>query len=253
MIKVEKELLYKLKPFFKDIRFYMGNTVLDGMFGEAYTNDINNPRFAILLTRKFLFVSGKIEKEELKNILDNYKEYKLIASDDLGVLIQQIYKDKIIKKERYSLKKNPKFDLIKLNQIVNCLPNKYSIFKIDVKIANRIKKEEFLSITNDYARLGIGYCVIYNNEIIGVASSSSIIYNDGIEVNIKVKEEYRRQGIASALAAKLILECIKQNRKISWDAANLNSLGLAEKLGFEYDSTYNTYSIISDLSKGVNV
>ena len=32
--------------------------------------------------------------------------------------------------------------------------------------------------------------------------------------------------------------------KISWDAANTNSVGLAQKLGFEYDSTYNTYNFI---------
>ena len=32
--------------------------------------------------------------------------------------------------------------------------------------------------------------------------------------------------------------------KISWDATNTNSVGLAQKLGFEYDSTYNTYNFI---------
>lgn len=44
------------------------------------------------------------------------------------------------------------------------------------------------------------------------------------------------------MASKLILECLKQKRKISWDAANTNSVVLAEKLGFKYDSKYNVYS-----------
>ena len=84
---------------------------------------------------------------------------------------------------------------------------------------------------------------MYNDIIIGVVSSN-IFYNDGIEVNIKVKEDYRRKGIATTLASLLILNCIKENKKISWDAANLNSVGLAQKLGFEYDSEYDCYKLI---------
>ena len=81
---------------------------------------------------------------------------------------------------------------------------------------------------------------MYNNEIIGVASSN-IFYKDWIEVNIGVKENYRRRGIATAMAANLILECLRENKKISWDADNMNSVRLAQKLGFEYDSTYDIY------------
>ena len=118
----------------------------------------------------------------------------------------------------------------------------YKFVRIDQKIADRIKKENFINITDDYKENGIGYCCIYDNDIIGVASSN-IIYNDGIEVNVKVQDNFRRKGIATILASKLILECIKENKTISWDAANLNSVGLATKLGFEYDSPYDTYMI----------
>lgn len=43
------------------------------------------------------------------------------------------------------------------------------------------------------------------------------------------------------MASKLILLCVEYDKKISWDAANLYSVKLAQKLGFEYDSTYNIY------------
>ena len=46
------------------------------------------------------------------------------------------------------------------------------------------------------------------------------------------------------MASNLILECLEKNKKISWDAANINSVNLAKKLGFEYDSTYNIYSFL---------
>ena len=71
--------------------------------------------------------------------------------------------------------------------------------------------------------------------------SSNIIYNDGIEINIKIDKKFRRKGIATALAAYLILKCMEKDIKVSWDAANLNSVGLAKKLGFRF---YGPYTVI---------
>ena len=244
MQKVNNEILYKIKPLFTDIRFYMGNTVLDGMFGEAFTDNLDNPKFALLHARNYLFISGEISESKLKKVLQNYDKVRIIPSDNLKPIIEKLYGEKIIEKNRYSLKKNSKFDINKLEKMIEDLPTKYQITKIDENLANRIKEENFLSITIDYKNYGIGYCVIYNNDIIAVATSSAIVYKNGIEVNIKVKEEYQRQGIASALAAKLILECLKQNKEVSWDAANLISLKLAQKLGFIYDSTYSIYEFV---------
>lgn len=242
--KVENRDLEKLKNLFKDIRFYMGNSVLDGTMGEAYVDNISNPKFAILIVRKYCFISGNIEKENLYKLINNkLTQYILIPSDNLKSIIEEIFKDSVNKLERYSIKKNPVFDKKKLQEYINKVSKEYNIQAIDNKIANRIKEEKFINITDDYEKNGVGYCCTYNNEIIGVASSN-IFYIDGIEVNIKVKDEYRRKGIASALASKLILKCLEENKKISWDAANLWSVGLAEKLGFEYDSTYNIYKLI---------
>lgn len=227
----------------------MGNSVLDGMMGEAYTDNISNPKFAILIVRKYCFMSGNIEKEDLYKLIDSkLKQYIIIPSDSLKTIIEEIFKYNINKLERYSIKKNPLFDKQKLQEYIEKAPKDYKIQEIDKNIAEKIKEEKFINITDNYEKNGVGYCCIYNNEIIGVASSN-IFYKDGIEVNIKVEDEYRRRGIATALASKLILKCLEENKKISWDAANLWSVGLAEKLGFEYDSTYNIYKFIRDNKK----
>ncbi len=242
--KVENKNLEKLKNLFIDIRFYMGHSVLDGTMGEAYADNISNPNFAILIVRKYCFMSGNIGKENLHKLIDNkLKQYIIIPSDSLKNIIEEIFKDNINKLERYSIKKNPLFDKQKLQEYIEKAPKEYPIQEIDKNTAEKIKEEKFINITDNYKKNGVGYCCIYNNEIIGVASSN-IFYKDGIEVNIKVKDEYRRRGIATALASKLILKCLEENKKISWDAANLWSVGLAKKLGFEYDSTYNIYKFI---------
>lgn len=234
--------LSKIVSLFEDIRFYMGHSVLDGVMGEAYVDDILNPKIAFLTVRSYCFISGNIEREKLKDIIDkNFKDYKLIPSDNIAKKIEEIYYNDIIKSQRYSIKKEVVFDINRLKEMSNNLENDFKIIKIDGTLASRIKKKNFINITDDYEKYGIGFCCIYNNEIVGVASSN-IFYKDGIEVNIKVDEQYRRKGIATAMASNLILECLEQNKRISWDAANMNSVGLAEKLGFKYDSTYNIYS-----------
>lgn len=231
----------KIKPLFKDIRFFMGNSVLDGVMGKAYVDNTLNPQIAFLVVRSYCFMSGNLSKEKLKDIInDNFKNFILIPSDSLKSKIESIYKDSIIKRQRFSIKKEVKFNENKLKDMVNKIPSKFEIVKINKNLADRIKKEDFINITDDYEKNGIGYCCMYNKEIIGVASSN-IFYKDGIEVNIRVKENYRRRGIATAMAANLILECLRENKKISWDAYNINSVKLAEKLGFEFDSAYDTY------------
>ena len=121
--KVENRDLEKLRNLFKDIRFYMGNSVLDGMMGEAYTDNISNPKFAILIVSKYCFMSGNIKKENLYKLINNkLKQYILIPSDNLKNIIEEIFKDNINKLERYSIKKNPIFDSKKIERIY-----KYSV------------------------------------------------------------------------------------------------------------------------------
>ncbi len=238
---VDQNDLNKIKPLFKDIRFYMGRSVLQGLMGNAYVDNLNNPQIAFLVVRSYCFISGYPDKNKLKKIIDeNFKDYKLIPSDNLKALIEDIYQENIIKLERYSIKKEVSFDIDKLQKMSDSLEENYKILKINEDLASRIKEEDFINITDNYKKYGIGYCCIYNNQIVGVASSN-IFYQDGIEVNIYVEEEFRRKGIATALASNLILECLNQNKKVSWDAANINSVNLAKKLGFTYDKPYDFY------------
>ena len=245
---IDKNDLLKIKHFFNDIRFFMGNSVLDSTMGEAYVDNIKSPRISFLVVRKYCFISGNADEEYLKRIIDQkFRCYTLIPSDNIANQIEKIYSNNIKKSHRYSIKKDTIFDIEKLNNMANSLEKKFKLVKIDENLADKIKKIEFINITDNYKENGIGFCCIFNDEIIWVASSN-IFYKDGIEVNIKVKEKYRRKGIATALASRLIIECIKQNKKVSWDAANTYSVGLAQKLGFKYDSTYNIYNFI----EGVN-
>lgn len=46
------------------------------------------------------------------------------------------------------------------------------------------------------------------------------------------------------MASKLILNCLEQNKTISWHAKTIASVKLAEKLGFKYHSSYDVIKIV---------
>ena len=243
MVQVSGNDLKILRPLFNDIRFYMGKSVLDGKQGKAFTDNKKDPGFAYLQNKFYYFISGNITFEQLKKVI--YKITKagrclIVPSDNIGKMLESLFQEQFFKKKRYSIKKNTRFDLDKLKTYISNLSSKYELKNIDEHLSERIIAENFKNITDNFTENGIGVCCLYNDELIGVCASN-IVYNDGIEVNIRTKEGYQRQGIATAMAAKLILECLARGKNVSWDAANLESLKLAEKLGFEYDSAYDVY------------
>ena len=74
-------------------------------------------------------------------------------------------------------------------------------------------------------------------------ASSYVVYDKGIEIEIDTKREYRGKGLATVVGAKLILECLANNITPSWDAHDLRSVHLAEKLGYHLSHDYVVYEV----------
>ena len=92
----------------------------------------------------------------------------------------------------------------------------------------------------DYEKRGIGVAVLYNGKPVSGASSYTI-YNEGIEIEIDTMPEFRRKGLATACGARLILDCLDCGLYPSWDAHDLRSVALSEKLGYHMDQEYSVY------------
>ena len=60
-------------------------------------------------------------------------------------------------------------------------------------------------------------------------------------MSIFVADEYRRQGVATALAAHLLCWCLQNHVDPHWDAANPESCRLARKLGYVPAGDYQAY------------
>ena len=94
----------------------------------------------------------------------------------------------------------------------------------------------------DRRALGRGFAVMKEGQIVSAASSYSR-YREGIDIEIATLKTERHRGLASAVAAKLILACLDEGLYPAWDAANKMSVKLAEKLGYEFSHEYVCYGV----------
>ncbi|QHQ62331.1 GNAT family N-acetyltransferase [Anaerocolumna sedimenticola] len=257
MIELEKGNRYKIEKFFITMHDTVILTCLQGHMGRAFTDDLQNPACAMVQGGDFCFLNGDATKESTNQLISqilNLTELPLafVITDNtkIGDKIEQIYGDNCKKIKRYSIKKKKdEFNIEYLRSIVRKLPNEYTISPINEIWYDEALKEawskdfvsNFLS-KEDYLTRGIGRVITYNGKIISGASSYTI-YNDGIEIEIATREEFRNKGLAQIAGAALILACREKGLYPSWDAANLTSVHLAEKLGYEYDKPYDTYML----------
>lgn len=93
-----------------------------------------------------------------------------------------------------------------------------------------------------YLEMGRGMVILKNGQIVAGASSFTR-YKEGIEIEVDTAEEERRKGLTTIVCAALILRCLEEGLYPSWDAQNMNSVHLAEKLGYEFDHVYTAYEV----------
>jgi len=153
---------------------------------------------------------------------------------------------------RYAIKKDTKFDTMKLQDMAGQLPEGYKLKRIDSDIYDKCLLNpvtaDFVSAFGSkerYLEYGRGM-VIMKDDVIVAGASSYTRYKEGIEIEVDTVESERRKHLATTVCAALILECLKENLYPSWDAQNMNSVHLAEKLGYEYAHEYVAYEVSSE-------
>lgn len=222
---------------------------LEKIMGDIYVLNEKKPLSAIAALGDFYFFAGYPDE----NLLGNVQQEGILG--EFAILVPQNRKweemiegklqGRVKKCIRYAIKKEPGiFNVEHLKMAVEHLEQGYELKEMNRDLYNQCLKREWskdlvsqYSSYEKYENLGMGFAIIQNREVICGASSYAT-FKKGIEVQIDTKKEYRRKGLAYACGAKLILECLDRGWYPSWDAQNKNSLALAQKLGYHYDSTY---------------
>ena len=156
-----------------------------------------------------------------------------------------MYGEQLIALPRYSFS----FDSVTLEHLDHL--DQASVFKDEVRQMDKAfatqfwDKEHFIDLSDfdsvqDFVERGIGFYLEKSGKVIG-AAYSSLVCSQGIEVSIFVLDDYRRQGVATILGSNLLKWCVANKMEGHWDAANMESCKLAEKLGYVSQGRYEAF------------
>lgn len=226
--------------------------------GRAWADSIEKPTCARIVTNDFCFFAGDgstmAARELVQNVfLDTQRNYVIMMPQDevWRSLIETYFDGKYNKTKLYAMKKEADcFDKVLLQQFVDRMSPEFSIKQLDGHLYQETLKYDFsrglcanFDSEQDYLARGIGFVAFYGEEAVAGASSYSV-YDGGIEIQVGTKPEFRRQGLALACSAQLILACLSRGLYPSWDAQNKASIILAERLGYHFDFEYVAYEVM---------
>lgn len=226
---------------------------LQGVMGHLYADSKECPKSAMALLGDFCYFAGTPDRELAAYRPKQSKGDFMIMTarqPQWFALIEEIYGKQAKKFSRYAMKKEADiFDRKKLWSYAAAPGGDIRLQLIDRELFLRCREQSWSrDLTAQYADYeeyrdkGLGVAALKNGELVSGASSYSS-YRGGIEIEIDTKEEFRRQGLAAACGARLILECLERGLYPSWDAHNLQSVSLAQKLGYHLDHAYTAYEI----------
>ena len=223
---------------------------LQKVMGKIYVTDLEKPKSALAFVGCFAFYAGVPDKELVRHKLDGFV-IMTPQNEKWANCIEECFPD-AKKISRYAIKKDTKFDKDLLHKLMDKLPEGYELKDIDGSIYDMCLSDpvtrDFVSAFESkekYLDIGRGVVVIKSGRIVAGASSFAR-YNEGIEIEVDTAEEERRKGLATVASAALILRCLDEGLYPSWDAQNMNSVHLAEKLGYEFDYEYTVYEVSGD-------
>jgi GNAT superfamily N-acetyltransferase len=221
--------------------------VIEGQMGKAYVDDLDAPTAFQIKTGPFLYFAGDPSSEGGQQMLKSIPPWTFFMPSADGWLEagRRMYGDKLTGFDRYSFSANclsPAY----LQTLL--LASKYStaLKQMDLALASRVwAQDHFVDLSefespSDFIARGIGYYVERSGKILG-AAYSSLVCSRAIEISLFVLEDYRRKGMATTLAAHLLHWCLENSMEPHWDAANLESCRLAEKLGYIPQGKYQAY------------
>jgi GNAT superfamily N-acetyltransferase len=219
--------------------------VLEAHMGKAFVDNAESPSAYKIMIGPFFYFAGNAHGAGGQEMLKEIKPYTLFMSSSTGWAeeCRQLYGERLVAFERYSFS-SEKLSLEQLTRL--CKNSAHDIKRMDIAMLEKVwGQDHFIEISDfdsvsDFIGRGIGYYAEKNGEVIG-AAYSSLVCNQGIEISLFVSDDYRRQGIATALSANLVRWCLENNMDAHWDAANLESCKLAEKLGYIPVGGYQAY------------
>lgn len=170
----------------------------------------------------------------------NEKLQSVFAHRKLGCWNQRVY---ILQAADYQENDEPSLERgFEVTKITNHLLRDHSIKNLKF-VQSKIL--EFWSTIEDFLNIGIGYCVVYQNEIVSICFSGFAV-DDVHCIDIETVKAYRGKNLAQKITHSFVKECLDHNLIPYWDCMEMNkpSIAVAERVGFKNTFNYVGYEFL---------
>ena len=256
---LSKQGVQKAAVLFRDEEGTVKETLilsaLQGLMGTLKGDDPDNPQTVRSIVGDLAFLAGEADNDAAKELIRT-ANVPLLAAISGTAEQQERWAEQLDavlpesrRTTRYAIKKEPDvFDREKLRGYLDLLPEGFQLVQIDAQWYSVCMQEEwscdFVSSFPDadaYEKNGLGFLILNEAGQPVAGASSYSYYNGGIEIEIDTHIDYRRRKLALIVGARLILACLERGLYPSWDAANLASVALSEKLGYHLEHPYTAW------------
>jgi GNAT superfamily N-acetyltransferase len=222
--------------------------VIEGQMGRVYVDDPDRFAACCLAAGPFRYFAGDAGAPGGRRLMEALAPYNILMPSPAPwlELAREVFGDHLRSFSRFSFSTD-RLSSEHLNLLLEYSPHRESVVRLDLNLIAQIagQPDMYLDLDDfdspaDFMARGMGYTILDEGRAMGIVYSS-LVNSRGIEVSVYVKDAFRRQGVAVALCSQLLLECLHHGLRPNWDAANTESVRLAEKLGYRYVESYEAY------------
>jgi hypothetical protein len=221
---------------------------LDQGRGNVWVNSLEAPTVSRLQLVMINAVAGDSNSSDAKELIRMIEPLQLaFGPDDEWIrIIKEQWGDRLGVHQR-ALFSPESLDLDHLRKLRNQLPEGYKLERMDLETIKRVDKRRaihipsFFGSSEDFYKMGIGFCIKYEDEVVCIASTFTP-FTDEFEIQVDTPNpDHRRKGLATAASAALMIHALENGIVPQWDAANEPSIKLALKLGYTNPDHWEAY------------
>jgi GNAT superfamily N-acetyltransferase len=250
LIELDSDNRVSLRRLFERYPCLHGSVaaVLEGGMGKVFADSRGEPQVALAVL-DFHFPAGDPQNENAAPLL------QLLHPGDVVIppapawqhLVAATYPGELTVYPREAFRAE-EFDEDKLRRFCQALPPGFELRQVGLEEVRQFAADLDPALAynfrshEEFITRGVGLGILHHGTFVSGASSAAV-GGGKLEIEIQTHPQFRRRGLARAVAAALILYCLEHRLEPCWDAANEPSAVLARQLGFRSTGKYEAYRL----------
>lgn len=246
LIELDGQSRMPVRPLFEHYPCQHGciAAIKAGM-GRVFVNSLEKPCVALAVI-DFQFLAGDPFHESVALLFEllHTKEWLIAPTPEWRQVVSTTYPGKLEVYQREAFLADS-FDVDGLRRFIAALPARFELRRVRLEdVTQFIELSPSLVVSypspEEFINHGVGLGIFHEGRFVSGASSSPLA-GGKLEFEIQTHPQFRRRGLARAVAAALILHCLEHGLEPCWDAANESSSALARQLGFRSTGKYDAF------------